>query len=242
MTANQGQMDATDGGSHFNAMDFVIHQRIGRITTTKLVQVKSVTNAGGVAATGTVSVQPLVSQQDGAGNLTPHCIIYNVPYVRIQGGVNAVILDPQVGDIGWMGVCDRDSSNVQANAAALQSGTLSSVPPGSRRRYDMADGVYLGSIYGPAPKQYVQFTSNGISITDLNGNTIVMGPGGIVINGVTIGQNQNVTGVASLSASGSGTFQGEVTAKGTHTVSAHAHQVIGVQSGSSTIQTQTPTG
>ena len=34
-------------------------------------------------------------------------VIHNVPYMRIQGGANGIILDPAIGDIGIATVCDR---------------------------------------------------------------------------------------------------------------------------------------
>ncbi len=44
-----------------------------------------------------MDVLPLVMQQTGDGHAVPHDVIYNVPYIRVQGGKTAIILDPQVG-------------------------------------------------------------------------------------------------------------------------------------------------
>jgi len=121
------------------------------------VEVISCTNAGGVSAIGTVDIQPLVSAVDGSGKLWEHGIIYGVPYLRIQGGANAVVLDPQAGDIGIASICDRDISAVKSTAGV--SG------PGSLRKHDMSDAVYLSTVISKsAPTQYVLFSASGITM------------------------------------------------------------------------------
>ena len=143
-------------GSEFNALAFLIQSMIGRIATATLVQVQAVTNAGGVSPVGFVDILPMVNQIDGAGVATQHLTIFRCPYLRLQGGANAVILDPQVGDIGIALFADRDISSATANKAPSN--------PGSARRFDMADGLYLGGVLNGAPSQYVQFSSAGIKL------------------------------------------------------------------------------
>ena len=212
MTTTQGQQDSSSGTSDFNVMDFIIHQRMARITTMKMVLVKSVSNAGGVSPVGTVSVSPIVTQQDGAGNTIPHGVIYNVPYIRLQGGTNAIIMDPQVGDIGWCGFCDRDHSNVLPNAAALQKGTILNVPPGTKRKYDLSDAIYLGGLLNGAPVQYIQFLPAinnqpaAINVVSLGKITMTDGTGSVInlngdntasvtaTNGLTLNANTKING------------------------------------------------
>jgi hypothetical protein len=79
-----------------------------------------------------------------------------VPYFRIQGGQNAIIVDTQVGDIGMAAFASRDISAVVANKTAAN--------PGSFRRFDWADALYLGGFLGAAPTQYVQFTGSTLNI------------------------------------------------------------------------------
>lgn len=151
-----GQMDPSDTSSDFTALSFVIQQALARVRTMIVVQVKSVTNDGGISPAGFVSVQPLVNMLDGAGISTPHGTIYNLPYTRIQGGTNAIIIDPQIGDIGWAAIADRDISAVKASKSVSN--------PGSFRRFDLADGVYIGGILNGTPVQHIQFTSTGITV------------------------------------------------------------------------------
>lgn len=166
-----GQWQPNSDTSDFNATVFLIRQVLGLVSTATLVQVKAVTNEGAVSPVGTVDVLPLVNLIDGLGNATKHVTIYKLPYFRLQGGQNAIILDPQVGDLGIAIFSDRDISAVKANKAQSN--------PGSRRRFDMADGLYIGGFLNGVPNQYVQFSTAGISLIDVNGNKIEMTSAGI---------------------------------------------------------------
>lgn len=152
----KGMQDVHSAGSEFNALSFLITQILNRANTSTLVQVKAVTNSGGVSPVGYVDVQPLVMQIDGDGNTVPHGTIYNIPYHRLQGGTDAVILDPKAGDIGIAIFADHDISSVKSGKG--EAG------PGSGRRFDMADGMYLGGVLNGVPQQYVQFSAAGIKI------------------------------------------------------------------------------
>lgn len=151
-----GQMQPTDQASDFNAISFMIQQALARTRTVVLVKIIAVHNQGGVEPVGFVDVQPLVSMIDGANVATPHGTIFNIPYMRLQGGRNAIIIDPVVDDIGLMAIADRDISSVKENRKASA--------PGSFRRFDLADGVYLGGILNAAPEQYVRFTDDEIEV------------------------------------------------------------------------------
>lgn len=152
----KGVQDQTSGSSEYNAQAFVIRQILNQISTSTLVKVVAVSNKDGVAPVGYVDVQPLVNQLDGAQNAIPHGPVHHLPYLRLQGGRNAVILDPQVGDIGICIFADRDISSVKATAAQAN--------PGSRRRFSMADGLYLGGVLNGVPTQYVAISESGIDI------------------------------------------------------------------------------
>lgn len=149
------------------AYTFLVQQMLAQANHVSLVKVLAVTPAGVGAGTGSVSVQPMVHQADGAGgNLTPHGTVNNLAYSRLQGGVNAVIMDPVVGDIGVAVFCDRDISNVKK--------TRQPAPPGSMRRFDWADGIYLPALLNGTPTQYVIFKpgTDGIEIVSPNKVTL----------------------------------------------------------------------
>lgn len=144
------------GSQAFNAHALHVQSVLARIATSTLVQVKAVTNEGGVSPVGFVDIMPLVNQVDGDGNATAHATIFNCPYMRIQGGTDAIILDPKVGDIGVAVFASRDISSVSTNKAQANQG--------SWRTFDMADGLYIGGMLNGVPTQYVQFSEAGITL------------------------------------------------------------------------------
>ena len=162
----QSNLVAADMASEVGKMNYIIRSSLAKVRTSMPVQVMSVTNSGGLSPIGYVNVQPLVSAVDGSGEAWPRGIIYNVPYMRIQGGANGIILDPQVNDIGIATVCDRDISTVKNVGNSINSATGHNFTsaPGSNRKTDMSDMVYLMTIIGATPTQYVQFNSTGINI------------------------------------------------------------------------------
>ena len=150
-----GQTDPTTGQGDWNAMRFAIQQQMLGLNTSMPVEVVSV-RASGVAPVGFVSIRILVSQVTGDDRTVDHGEIPNVPYFRLQGGANAVIIDPEPGDIGMASFCSRDISAVKNARQAA--------PPGSRRSYDFSDAMYVGGFLNKAPTQYIQFTEGGILV------------------------------------------------------------------------------
>jgi hypothetical protein len=233
----RGSADATSGGSPFNANQFQIWQVLAGISTAKLVQVVSVTNAGDVSPVGFVDVQPLVNQLDGFDNAVDHGVVHQLPYFRLQGGADAVILDPKVGDVGVAVFCDRDISSVKATKAKAN--------PGSKRKFDMADGLYIGGFLNGTPQQYVRFYSGGMELVsptkvriaapqvqvDASTSFTVNSPqsgfsGTVIVQGLLswlAGMTGSIaSGVASV-ITGATQFLGTVTANGHDIGSTHQH-------------------
>ncbi|MDH2051155.1 Gp138 family membrane-puncturing spike protein [Achromobacter marplatensis] len=229
-----GQAQAGEGVGEYGALMFLINQALARLSTATLVRVVSVTNSGGLSPVGFVDVQPLVNQLDGAGNAVPHAVLHQLPYFRLQGGTDAVILDPKVGDIGMAAFGSRDLSAVKASKQQAN--------PGSWRTHDMADGLYFGGLLNGTPVQYVQFTAGGINLVspsrvtvqapniELNAATqCALNSPVIVLNG-TVQQGAGSFG-------GTSTWQGNMNTlgtlrnNGTDVGSTHTHP--GVQSGPS---------
>lgn len=233
-----GQQGLTDANSQFNQQHFLVWQILGRVQTIAVVIVKAVrpSAAGAMTAeSGVVDIQPLVRQIDGQGKTTPHGIINNIPYFRLQGGANAVVVDPEVGDIGIALMANRDISAVKKSKAEAA--------PGSYRKFDWADGIYLGGILGKEPTQLVQFLSDGVKLSDKNGNVLQMGESGITVNGVLFSRNRDVTNVHDLGVEGGAAVTGNVTVHGAVTAdgdgtfagtSVHTHRHSGVQTGNGT--------
>ncbi len=153
----RGPQDVAAATSEFNVVSFIIRQALTKVRTASAVKVVACTNDGALAVAGTVDVQPLVNQIDGYGNGTDHGTIYKRPYLRWQGGANAIIMDPKAGDIGLLVICDRDTSKV--------INTLAAANPGSLRKFDFADGFYIPAVLNGVPTQFIQFNADGITVT-----------------------------------------------------------------------------
>lgn len=213
----------------FNNLAFMVQQALGKMQTATLVRIEACTNSGGISPVGYVDVTPLVNQLDGQGNPTPHVTIYNLPYLRIQGGTNGIIMDPQKGDIGIAVFASRDISKVKS--------TKKQGNPGSFRQYSMADGMYLGGALNGIPTQYVQFSTAGITIHSptavvLSAPDIKLNAATIELNGTTsttvttptftVNGSTVLNGSVSQAGGSASTFSGDVTVQGT-SVHNHTH-------------------
>jgi hypothetical protein len=146
----------SDGNSEAGYMRFMMHQMMGRQSTVKLVKIVTLdkTQPGQWGKAGAVDVNPLTNQTDGTGTTSKaHGSVYGLVYHRIQGGKNAVIIDPEPGDVGFAVVMDRDISG--------HSGGGNQANPGSFRRNDLSDGVYIGGCNNDKPSTYVTFVQQG---------------------------------------------------------------------------------
>lgn len=185
----------------FDRQSFLIAQALAKMQTATLVRVESCTNEGDLSPVGLVDVTPLVNQLDGQGNPTPHVTIYNLPYLRIQGGKNAVIIDPEPGDIGMAAFASRDISKIKA--------TKKQGNPGSNRQYSFADGMYFGGMLNGVPTQYIKFSADGILIHSPNKITleatdVAITSTTLTHNGVNIGASHRHGGVT-IGGSNTGT-------------------------------------
>lgn len=156
MSEVQGFATVNDHAGPYNAERLRILNMISKLATSQPVEVMNVHAPVGIAPVGFVDVRPLIGQKSADGTITPHGIIPNVPYFRLQGGANAVVIDPAVGDIGMGHFASRDLTSVK-NARAAAG-------PGSDRMYDMSDCMYVGGVLNEAPTQYILFNSAGITV------------------------------------------------------------------------------
>ncbi len=237
-----GQQKPSSTWGEFNNMAFMVQQALGKLQTATLVRVDNCTNSGGLSPVGFVDITPLVNQLDAAGNPTPHVTIFNVPYFRMQGGKNAIIIDPEPGDIGVAVFASRDLTKVKSVKGQAN--------PGSFRQYSFSDALYLGGMLNATPEQYVQFSTTGIRMhsptqikldapdirlesdtVEIECTTFTMTASAsatittptFTVNGVTV-----LHGAVNQTGGSASTFSGDVTAQGT---SVHTHTHSGVQPG-----------
>lgn len=160
-----GNQTPVDTATDFAVQRFVVQQMISKLSTMTLARVIDCTNDGGVIPVGTLTVQLMVNMVSGDAQAFEHAPIYKVPYLRLQGGSNAVIIDPEPGDIGLVGFCERDISAVKKSRAVSN--------PGSARQYSKSDGVWVATVWAAnAPTQYVVMNSEGITLVSPNGITL----------------------------------------------------------------------
>ena len=200
-------------GSDANVIKFLMKSAMTRLNTSLPVEVLAV-KAAGVDPVGFVDVRILVDQITADDKTHQYGMIPNVPYFRLQGGDKAVIIDPEVGDIGMACFCSRDISAMKNSRKGA--------PPGSRRTYDISDALYVGGFLNKAPTHYIQFTDGGI---------LVHTPGEVNINAATANVNApeiNLNG--NTTVNGNLAVNGTQTNNGVNTGSTHTHP--GVQTGS----------
>jgi hypothetical protein len=153
---------------------------------------------GSPPAAGTVDVQLLVSQLDGAGNATPSGTVSKLPYFRLQGGPWAIVIDPAKGDYGYIIAAARDISGVVKNPGVQN--------PGSLRKYSFSDGIYMGGCFNSVPAatlwlkgdgtwvltdkpgNVLQGTASGITATPAGGGAFVV-KGNLQVSGTITGDN-----------------------------------------------------
>lgn len=110
----------------------------------------------GVNIVGFVDIQLMIEQTNGQKKGNETAIICNVPYIRIQGGTNAVIIDPEINDLGVAIFSSRDITNFKE--ARRQT------PPATWRKFSISDAIYIGGIRNQKPVQYIHFRNDGIEI------------------------------------------------------------------------------
>lgn len=212
----------SDVATDYAATRYIIEALLSRVSTCTLVRVVACSNNGGLAPVGTVDVQPLVNQIAGDGSAWPHKPLYRLPYVRVQGGANAVILDPQPGDLGLVVFASRDISTIKSDAGKAQAageGTRG-LNPGSKRQFDMSDGLYVGGLLNGTPERFVRFAPDGLELVS---------PDKIRLQAPTIELAGDVVQTGGdITATGSITAEGDVVGEG---ISLHDHTHGGVTAG-----------
>ena len=168
--AYAGQGDRQSGTSEWNRMNAAIRSVMNQMATMTLVKVLAVRER-------VVDIQPIVAQMDGAGNAVEHGTIHNVPVWRYQAGAAAVIVDPLVGDVGMAVFAHSDISAAKATSGAS--------PPGSKRRFDWADAVYLGGVFGSEPTTTITLSAADGVVISSNRPVTVNASAGIALNGPT---------------------------------------------------------
>lgn len=235
----KGQQDYNTGASEYNAADFQIQNALRQINTAEPVTVTSV-NPGKVGKAGTVTVQPMVNLVTGKGEGMQQSQLFSLPYLRIQGGENAVIVDPKPGDVGLAVYAMRDTES-------MKQGDGKPCNPGSARCYSKGDGFYLGGFLNKTPKRYIWIEDDGITMDDGEGGKLELKGGKLTIaapNGIETTSNIETHNTPALTMGSGGatatmnanmTVNGSITSTGDQVaagISQTGHVHTGVQAGS----------
>ena len=157
---------ATDSANEYAMYRFIVASMMSKMQTCMPVKVISCTNDGSLSPWGTVNVQPLIAQVFGDNTAVPQGQLFQLPYSRVQGGANAIIIDPQPGDIGLACFSSRDISSLKQQSAIdqVKSGSVRAVSPASARQYNISDGWYFGGGLNAQPTQFIRFGSDEIEL------------------------------------------------------------------------------
>ncbi|ALX93944.1 hypothetical protein AV650_10450 [Serratia fonticola] len=182
-----GELSAEDRASQENLLIAMMKQFMGLKCFTAVVNVIAVSTDEELSPVGFVDVKPMVNLLAASGDRVDHNTLYSLPFFRLQGGSNAIVIDPQPGDIGVAIFADRDITNIKK--------TRKPGNPGSFRRNHYSDGLYIGGFLNGSPTQVIQFLNGGIKITspEVNINGLkVLGDGTLVLkDGIVVDSHKH---------------------------------------------------
>ncbi|ENR1382175.1 TPA: phage baseplate protein [Yersinia enterocolitica] len=214
--------------SEAESLSYVFKELISGAFFIELVEVM---NIQGEAPDLVVDVIPLVTRTDPSGATIQNSEIFNVPVFRLQRGGSAIIMNPVIGDIGMIAICDRDNSIARANRRQSV--------PGSKRTHSKSDALYLGGFLNNHPSQFIEFADGSINITSPNPVNItcskakIIAPNGVEMQTPLLHVSGNITADGNITDN-SGTQAASLKAL-RDKYNSHDHDVVNVQGGSSTI-------
>ena len=164
----KGVADEDVDSSDLNRMEFLI-KVLQRDMSTAIPVIITAVQAGDTNAAGYVDARPLVAQLDAWGNALPMATLHHLPYFRLQAGRAGIVLDPVPGDIGL-------AVFAQSDCSTLKQGQKETAQPGSWRKFDQADGFYIGGFINTQIDTYVRLAQDGSVKITAPGNVMIDAP------------------------------------------------------------------
>ena len=164
----KGVADEDVDSSDLNRMEFLI-KVLQRDMSTAIPVIITAVQAGDPNAAGYVDARPLVAQVDAWGNALPMATLHHLPYFRLQAGRAGIVLDPVPGDIGL-------AVFAQSDCSTLKQGQKETAQPGSWRKFDQADGFYIGGFINTQIDTYVRLAQDGSIKITAPGNVTIDAP------------------------------------------------------------------
>ena len=165
----KGVADEDVDSSDLNRLEFLI-KVLQRDMSTAIPVIITAVQAGDTNAAGYVDARPLVAQLDAWGNALPMATLHHLPYFRLQAGRAGIVLDPVPGDIGL-------AVFAQSDCSTLKQGQTETAQPGSWRKFDQADGFYIGGFINTQIDTYVRLAQDGSVKITAPGNVTIDAPG-----------------------------------------------------------------
>lgn len=145
----KGAQDAYSTTSTVNQTRFQTTQALKRdVQTSYLARVDKCESTEETSGATYVALTPLTAQTDAEGKKLEMLSIPKIPFVRVQQGIAAFVLDPVPGDIGVVSVCKHDIS-------PIKQGVTEPVPPGSPRNFSQSDSVLMGAVHTKTPTNHI---------------------------------------------------------------------------------------
>ena len=164
----KGVADEDVDSTELNRLEFLIKVLLRDISTAIPVIITAV-QAGDTNAAGYVDARPLVAQVDAWGNALPMATLHHLPYFRLQAGRAGIVIDPVPGDIGL-------AVFAQSDCSTLKQGQKETAQPGSWRKFDQADGFYIGGFINTQIDTYVRLAQDGSVKITAPGNVTIDAP------------------------------------------------------------------
>ena len=164
----KGVADEDVDSSDLNRLEFLI-KVLQRDMSTAIPVIITAVQAGDTNAAGYVDARPLVAQVDAWGNALPMATLHHLPYFRLQAGRAGIVLDPVPGDIGL-------AVFAQSDCSTLKQGQTETAQPGSWRKFDQADGFYVGGFLNKSVDTFVRLAQDGSITIKAPGNVTIDAP------------------------------------------------------------------
>ena len=178
------QRDGTNT-SEYNRLNFATEQQIrNSVNTAWIGRVDAVSTEDEPTASGTVDATQMVAQSDAEGQSLPMASVPALPYVRLQCGIAALIINPVPGDLLLFDTCKRDSSTVKQGTQRA----------GSYRQFDVSDSVAVGAVHTKDPEVWIHIKQDktvmihapeGVTI-ETDSKVTITAPGGVDITAPTV--------------------------------------------------------
>lgn len=164
----KGVADEDVDSSDLNRLEFLI-KVLQRDMSTAIPVIITAVQAGDTNAAGYVDARPLVAQVDAWGNALSMATLHHLPYFRLQAGRAGIVLDPVPGDIGL-------AVFAQSDCSTLKQGQKETAQPGSWRKFDQADGFYVGGFLNKSVDTFVRLAQDGSITIKAPGNVTIDAP------------------------------------------------------------------